>query len=101
MTIITAIVHTILYVYPSYLFTKWSRNDTTETRIGFAKGLYFQLLVNCVIFGAMFLVVLFNRDIFFAMGNLQGLFGSLIAVIWTNYLLKVATRFAGMKAPSA
>ena len=57
--IITAICHTIFYVYPTILFTKWAMNDTTMTRVGLVRGLYFQMACAGLWFGVMLLITIF------------------------------------------
>ena len=57
--IITAICHTIFYVYPTILFTKWAMNDTTMTRVGLVRGLYFQMACAGLWFGVMSLITIF------------------------------------------
>ena len=56
MNVVIIVYNAILYVYPSVKFTQWLRNDTSMTRAGMIKGIYFQYLVSIVMFVTMMIL---------------------------------------------
>ena len=56
MNVVIIVYNAILYVYPSVKFTQWLRNDTSMTRAGMIKGIYFQYLVSIVMFVSMMIL---------------------------------------------